>query len=610
VLLALASVKYVPPRFPRDPSGYPPGIRGAGPYLPPFTPNRRLKSVALVCVSALAVAGCGTQSPDGRVTSTIQGHVPAEANPLRAPDKPVAFGFFDPGRAVMATLGGDLMISDDGGRSWEFERHLPLLNIDLVSTSTAFATTDSSLWRTDDAGLVWRVVARVSGALSFADPEHGWITETRRSHPSRSEAAEEQEPRPTYVVWATDDGGRTLHKLSVPCQNGNGAFQDASLSRVSATLGFDGCGTQPSAGQQIKPMYETHDGGQSWQRVSSAWLPSSGYMTSISFSDAEHGLLTTARGGLSGTDDGGLRWRRLLMAEEREEVTSVQRVGAHSLVVLLFNGSLRRSDNEGHTWHTIYPGAVPQPREVSFSTPQDGIGIGDSDASELEPPAVVITHDGGRSWHVLDRRGDLKQLVRASKTVLYAGQTTTRGIVPVNLVRSDDDGVTWRRVNLPRGLTNFWTVSFTSPEDGLLGDQAGKFFATHDGGLSWTPAGEAHEDLRGFAMLTAQRGFAVYNRTPGEPGVLMETSNGARTWHRDTRLAQRPEQLLAVLPPGHVWIALKEGSAILRTANAGLSWQRIDLDQAPEHEDFVTPAIGYGEGDRTIDGGRDWAPLP
>ena len=568
--------------------------------------RRRLKSVALACLSVLIVAGCGTQAPDGTVTSTIQGHVQAKTDPLQAPDKATAFGFFNPRRAVMATLGGDLMISDDGGRSWDFERHLPLIDIDVVSTHTAFATTNSSLWRTDDAGLLWRAIAKVSGTLSFADPLHGWITETHL----RAAKNEEEETRPTYVVWATDDGGHTLHKLSVPCENGHGAFQDASLSRVSATLGFDGCGTQPSAGEQVKPLYVTRNGGRNWERVSSARLPIVGYMTSISFSDAEHGLLTTARGGLSATNDGGRSWRLLLMAEERRQVSSVQRVGAHGLVVLLFNGSLRRSDDGGNTWSTIYPQALPQPNEVSFSSPSQGIGIGPSDPSELEPPAVVITHDGGRSWRVLDRRSDLEELVRASKTVLYAGETTSRGVVPVHLMRSDDDGASWRRVNLPEPLTNFWTVSFTSPEDGLLGDQAGRFFATHDGGLRWTRVGEADEDLRGFAMLTTQRGFSVYKRAPGAPGVLMETSNGARTWHRDTRLAQQPERLLAVLPPSHVWIALKGGSAILRTSNGGHSWQHLDLHQVPEPEDFVTAAIGYGEGDRTLDGGRDWAPLP
>jgi photosystem II stability/assembly factor-like uncharacterized protein len=342
----------------------------------------RLRSVALACLSVLAFAGCGTQAPDGRVTSTIQGHVQAKTEPLQAPDKPTAFGFFDPRRAVMVTLGGDLMISDDGGRSWDFERHLPLNDIDVVSTRTALATTNSSLWRTDDAGLNWRAIARVSGTLSFADPLHGWITESHL----RAAKNEEEETRPTYVVWTTDDGGRTLHKLSVPCENGGSAFAGASLSRVTPTLGFDGCGTQPGAGEQIKRLYVTHDAGNSWQRVSSARLPIIGYMTSISFSDAKHGLLTTARGGLSATDDGGRSWYSLLAAEERMQVTSVQRVGAHGLAVLLFNGSLRRSDDGGHSWSTIYPRALPQPNEVSYSSPSQGIGIGASDPSELEPP--------------------------------------------------------------------------------------------------------------------------------------------------------------------------------------------------------------------------------
>ena len=528
-----------------------------------------------------------------------------ETDPPQVPDKPTAFGFFDPRRAVMVTLGGDLMISDDGGRSWDFERHLPLIDIDVVSTRTAFATTNSSLWRTDDAGLQWRAIHRVSGTLSFADPSHGWITETHL----RAAKSEEEETRPTYVVWATDDGGRTLHKLIVPCENGGFAFAGASLSRVTTTLGFDGCGTQPGAGEQMKPLYVTHDGGHSWERVSSARLPIVGYMTSISFSDTEHGLLTTDRGGLSSTDDGARRWRSLLFTDDTTSVVSSQWVGAHGLAALLFNGSLLYSADDGRHWQTIYPSALPRPSEVSFSTPQDGIGIGNADPSMLGGSSILVTRDGGRSWRVLDRRSDLEELVRASKTVLYAGETTSRGVVPVHLMRSDDDGASWRRVNLPDGVANLWTVSFTSPSDGLLGDQLGRFYTTRDGGASWTFIGEAHRNLRGFVMLTAQHGFGVY-RVPGARGDLMETVDGGRTWQRDKKLSLAWSSALASQGYENVWIvqgrSIDTGSAILRSTDAGKTWQRIDLNQTPEPEDFVSAAIGYGEGDRTLDGGRDW----
>jgi hypothetical protein len=56
----------------------------------------------------------------------------------------------------------------------------------------------------------------------------------------------------------------------------------------------------------------------------------------------------------------------------------------------------------------------------------------------------------------------------------------------------------------------------------------GRFYVTHNGARTWTPLGDAHADLRDFAMLTAQRGFTG---DPAHNNGLLETLDGGRTWH-------------------------------------------------------------------------------
>jgi photosystem II stability/assembly factor-like uncharacterized protein len=309
-----------------------------------------MHAAVAACLAALALGGCASHSHRKAVGTTQPG-------PLTSPSKPVAFGFFDTRRAVMTTLGGSLMVSDDGGQAWRFERRLPLIRIDVVSRGIAFGATGALLWRTDDGGLRWRVVANVAGALSFANPLDGWVTEARKHPPPKTREEAEEELRPTYVVWSTDDGGRSFRRLTIPCRDdGDGALMFPSMSRVTAAFGFVGCALEPSAGQQLKPLFVTHDGGRTWAPARPSRLPSSGYLSGLSFSSAQRGLLIRGRLGLSSTDDGGRNWQLLLLTDDVNAVTEAQRVGSHGLAALLFTGSLLYSRDEGCDWQTIYAG--------------------------------------------------------------------------------------------------------------------------------------------------------------------------------------------------------------------------------------------------------------
>jgi photosystem II stability/assembly factor-like uncharacterized protein len=176
------------------------------------------------------------------------------------------------------------------------------------------------------------------------------------------------------------------------------------------------------------------------------------------------------------------------------------------------------------------------------------------------------------------------------------------------LMRTDNDGRTWHAVALPRGESHdYWTISFPSPGDGVLGDMNGGFYVTHNGARTWTPLGDAHADLREFAMLTAQRGFTS---DPSHNQGLLETRDGGRTWH--PYMGVRADAVIAIsaLEPNDVWV-LEAGPDfhLLRTANASRTWQRIALGTSFDAEApfaFLNSNDAYGPGIASTDGGRDW----
>jgi photosystem II stability/assembly factor-like uncharacterized protein len=155
--------------------------------------------------------------------AVIRGHTEVPNTVALRARFPVALALFDGRRGVMATAGGALLETTNGGGSWRVRGRLAATHFAVVSSSVGFASTRRALFRTNDGGRHWRVIARVAGFPSFADPLHGWIYGRQ--------------------TLATEDGGRTWRRLRLPCRRGLDPGQLA-VSRVSATVGFAACASQ------------------------------------------------------------------------------------------------------------------------------------------------------------------------------------------------------------------------------------------------------------------------------------------------------------------------------------------------------------------------------
>lgn len=527
----------------------------------------------------------------------IHGHVQVPDAAALDAQAPVALGFFDAQRAVLSQRGGMLLVSDDGGSSWRPDGRPRFLHIDVVGPRTAFATSATALFRTDDAGARWQRVAPIGGTISFADASHGWIVDGRKA-------------------WTTSDGGRTLVPLHTPCML-NGA-ESIALARVTTRLGFAVCAQEPGAGSQRKELFVTEDGGRSWRlRTGPEQMPIGGYLGSVSFSDARDGLLTTDRGsGLLATADGGRSWRTILQAPD-SDVVAAQHLGRDTVVALLEDGALYRSTDGGRRRRLLYPHTLPTPAAVAYSTPVAGIGAGYADWGYASF-GILATTDAGRSWHVralLPQVGSAATLERVSGGVVFLTGTSSHR-VGMLLLRSTDDGRTWSAVPVPAGA-GYFGVSFLSASDGILAEESGRFYATSDGGRHWRRVHGRGPDLRTFAFLTASLGFAL--SAPSDPALYV-SRDGGRHWRPDPHVPVERPVALATLGAKRVWLvdvpvcstAPTCPAAIVRSSDGGRTWERIALNAVPgvQTYDFVTASVGYAGdaplGYRTTDGGRDW----
>ena len=172
----------------------------------------------------------------------------------------------------------ELLLSHDGGSTWEAQT-LPLTAgvgsylqaPRFFDASRGFLTADtdgsgSALFATSDGGLTWTTRV-LPGALliagDFVDPEHGWViagpAELARNDPSANGL-----PLPLYQ---TSDGGLTWQRIAnnLTLVTPGGPIQD--LYFVSRQSGFAiASGSLPYTSGPVT-LFATTDGGASWIKV-------------------------------------------------------------------------------------------------------------------------------------------------------------------------------------------------------------------------------------------------------------------------------------------------------------------------------------------------------
>jgi photosystem II stability/assembly factor-like uncharacterized protein len=268
----------------------------------------------------------------------------------------------------------------DGGRTWRAVRY-PALPTAFEGTASAWAGDSSSglLWRTTDGGRAWSL--RVG-------PEYVWPRDILIAIHS------------TLVIDSaagtlrSDDGGRTWSSTPQPSSVAVArALHKPAYLKVAAT----------DIGGAIPQL--SRDGGRTWRPLQRPKVTSYD-AGDVAFTDANHGLLAAGQGefGADGrvpvfaTHDGGKTWQRLRLppgVKRGDEVTF-----GPGVVLIRKPPFLYLSTDEGRHWASLH--VRDDFWDCGISLPQrDTIWILCSLSVTRAPSLLLRSDDGGASWRTL-----------------------------------------------------------------------------------------------------------------------------------------------------------------------------------------------------------------
>jgi photosystem II stability/assembly factor-like uncharacterized protein len=504
-----------------------------------------------------------------------------------------AVAFADALNGLVLFDSGVVLATADGGAS--LSRRTPVpggLPTDMVATSptTAFATSNDSIYRTTDSGSSWTLVAQTPrSAMPFIPPR----TLRAITFPSATVGYAVGDGG---TVMKTTDGGATWNAVANPT---------ASLNLLSARCADENlCLFTTHVGTTI---VRTADGGATYTQVTPAAVP----IRAVAFSSATRAVAAGAGGVTVVSNDGGQTWTGVGASIGSDLTSIAARPGGFAYGVGL--NVIAETVDGGESWRTF---GIPTPQTIrvaSFGDPQTGFAqdaggtlwrTTNAGASwqVLDPgPATgllqqIVVLSGGRVLLVTDRRvarstdnGDTFALV--DDRVLTKTKTIRGGIARAvgggsrafligryGILRTQDGGLHWDQMPLPVVAHRTPVIAVGDcaiPSTCWIVTGGSRIFRTTNVGRTWTDlsasVGVPLRNVRKLAAGSPGEALLALGSTPApgaEWGMVLRTGDGGATWAPQLLESQALTDIDAV--PGRVW-GLAGTGRVLTTATSGLT---------------------------------------
>jgi photosystem II stability/assembly factor-like uncharacterized protein len=328
-----------------------------------------------------------------------------------------------------------------------------ILNIEMLNETDGWGVTEEEIVRTNDGGVTWFNVTPANLAdagylvfTDFFDATHAWVQfPDMNKYPNGGK------------LYRTTDGGITWEAFTTPFSGGSLHFIDPSNGWMMADLGV-------GAGSMAVSVFQTSDGGKTWQRV---------YTNDPNLADAGDSLPL-----------GGIKNLILPLNTDTAWVGGVVYAPGETY--------LFRTDDAGKTWFNIklaLPEDIAQSelsiQELVFLSPTEGL-LALRVSSETSQLVVYATSDGGNTWTQLPVNFEgygILETPSANEMIFYtadqfyvtkdAGKTVQQ-VTPD--IKFGDSVIDMSFANSQTG----WLITSDASNEMTL-------YKTTDGAATWTP---------------------------------------------------------------------------------------------------------------------------
>jgi photosystem II stability/assembly factor-like uncharacterized protein len=297
-------------------------------------------------------------------------------------------------------------------------------------------------WRTEDGGVTW--TAMTSGGRSIAVPDlnqvwivgtagsishsaDGGITITGQTQCVTNSVIRDMKFVTETEAWAVGDDGLILHTTDGGLDwSSQDLMTDADLNAIALIDENTMIAVGSTTGYQAE-ILRIFGGGGGWNTASFGGV---GELYDVAFADRMNGFAVGSGGAMLRTKDGGSTWI-VYDAGTTNTIQAIIFTNAVSGWAITGNSVLHTVDG-GETWQrTTLPG-IRYATDISFSTPQNGVIVGDYGM-------VLHTTDAGATWAVEQGR-TINALY--SVTLSSSGTGWITG-AQGTLMYTSDGGATW-----------------------------------------------------------------------------------------------------------------------------------------------------------------------
>ncbi len=519
-----------------------------------------------------------------------------------------------------------ILQSDNGGSSWKFLSSVPgiVSSIDFVTNKVGYLVSrpvnggaDNYLYASVNGGTTWTQV--YTGSISTIK----FLTQTTGFAMLRTPGSSSQPY--SAGIYKTVNGGRTWSLVPSPL---NSAATYGSFSFSSPSDGWLLVGIQPSAGSENKYLYETTDGGSSWNLVAQSKyssnqilvargvMPATGYVTQLQFISPQLGFMALARSGMYATDDGGLTWNLMnktpMSARSLRNVVGFSAWSRTDFSFVTANSNFWQT-NSSDQMTLVYPPYSAQ--SISYGStglyalsPSQGISVIGNTSSlhrlgnaptgvtEIDPlrnkllalgTSGLYQSTSGTKWEQipLPKGWSLLQgkFVNSSLGFVVANNNGPAGSATID--RTTNAGNSWNIVSTPfRPLVvdpisknDLWALGGTkvpatnNPTKNVYQMEWNLYNSTN-GGKSWNEFVTNWQSIGGIDFLSTQEGYIWAGN------YLYHTTNGGDSFVRYTLPSTMENQgilSMAFTAGGKGWALGNSQYPIYRTSNSGGTWGLI-----------------------------------